>query len=317
MAKLKERSIVPVPMKKINLVENSRVDNSPGDMGALMNSMRQRGLLQPVGVRSDGSGGYNLVFGHRRFEAALKLGWKTIDAIIVTDFGGTNQDLIDNAIENTLRVDVSLPEQGRIYWNLVEGKGDVEVKMTPQEIAARVGIPFSKVRSALNAFKKVPVKYREQISSSRRGFPKVPGKISPSNALLVVGLQKKFGLSPAQIESLYEFSKTDTATGDHLRCVAMLMNNDVPFKKALKQASKMRRISLSVMLPERVIEDLEDEQEKDIIDILYERLLQNEDLELIANDERSIYRIQQQGVRKPKSPNKPITADSDKDAEDE
>lgn len=56
-----------------------RVRQKPEEIEALMDSMRRYGLLNPITVNSR----YVLIAGQRRLEAAKKLGWHTINAIIL------------------------------------------------------------------------------------------------------------------------------------------------------------------------------------------------------------------------------------------
>ena len=51
------------------------------DIGALMSSIRSKGLLQPIIVRPS-TAGFELVAGHRRFTACRKLGWIRIPCIV-------------------------------------------------------------------------------------------------------------------------------------------------------------------------------------------------------------------------------------------
>lgn len=64
-------SIEPSPRNPRQLVEN---------IDELADSLRAHGLLQPVVVRRRADG-YELIAGHRRFEAAKLLGWTEIAAV--------------------------------------------------------------------------------------------------------------------------------------------------------------------------------------------------------------------------------------------
>lgn len=50
-----------------------------GDLTSLMESMRRHGLLNPVVVNKN----HDLIAGHRRLESAKKLGWTSIEVIIL------------------------------------------------------------------------------------------------------------------------------------------------------------------------------------------------------------------------------------------
>jgi len=56
-----------------------RVRQKPEEIESLMDSMRRYGLLNPITVNSK----YVLIAGQRRLEAAKKLGWHTINAVVL------------------------------------------------------------------------------------------------------------------------------------------------------------------------------------------------------------------------------------------
>jgi ParB-like chromosome segregation protein Spo0J len=69
--------ILDLPLDTIRVGPRHRRDM--GDLHPLAGSMREDGLLQPIGVTAD----FVLVFGERRLRAAQILGWDTIAARIV------------------------------------------------------------------------------------------------------------------------------------------------------------------------------------------------------------------------------------------
>jgi ParB-like chromosome segregation protein Spo0J len=69
--------LLEVPIAEIVLGERHRRDM--GDLQSLAGSMRELGLLQPIGITGD----HRLVFGARRVKAAQMLGWTCILARVV------------------------------------------------------------------------------------------------------------------------------------------------------------------------------------------------------------------------------------------
>ena len=65
------------------IVIRQRVRQNLGDLSQLMESMSQHGLLNPVVITRD----YELIAGHRRLESAKRLGWLSVDAVILNDVG--------------------------------------------------------------------------------------------------------------------------------------------------------------------------------------------------------------------------------------
>jgi len=66
-------------MKLNDIVVGNRVRKDMGDLKSLAASMQLHGLLHPVVVKKDRT----LVAGHRRMEAARRLGWQDIPATVV------------------------------------------------------------------------------------------------------------------------------------------------------------------------------------------------------------------------------------------
>ncbi|HKL87008.1 MAG TPA: ParB N-terminal domain-containing protein [Treponemataceae bacterium] len=58
-----------------------RVRKEPDDLEALMESMKRYGLLNPITISSRNI----LIAGERRLESAKRLGWKSIDAVVLSD----------------------------------------------------------------------------------------------------------------------------------------------------------------------------------------------------------------------------------------
>lgn len=56
-----------------------RIRRDLGDLSGLMDSLQTHGLINPVMVTR----GFQLIAGHRRLESARRLGWETIEVIVV------------------------------------------------------------------------------------------------------------------------------------------------------------------------------------------------------------------------------------------
>jgi ParB family transcriptional regulator, chromosome partitioning protein len=82
----------------------------PDKVDALAQSMTDQCLLQPIVVRSHEGGGYLLVAGLHRFEAAKKLNWKEIWCSVFADMD-TDQAELAEIDENLIRVDLTPAEE--------------------------------------------------------------------------------------------------------------------------------------------------------------------------------------------------------------
>jgi ParB family transcriptional regulator, chromosome partitioning protein len=99
---------------------------------ALAESLKARGVLQPVLVRAVAGGTYELIAGERRWRAAKLAGLDSIPALVR---GHDDADALELAlIENMAREDLNVVEQARACAALVE-----ELGVTREDVGLRVG----------------------------------------------------------------------------------------------------------------------------------------------------------------------------------
>jgi ParB family chromosome partitioning protein len=99
---------------------------------ALADSVKERGVLQPVLVRPRPGGTYELVAGERRWRAARLAGLETLPALVQQRDDA--RSLEDALIENMAREDLNPIEAARAVAGLVE-----ELGFTREEVGRRVG----------------------------------------------------------------------------------------------------------------------------------------------------------------------------------
>lgn len=107
-----------------------RFDDEP--LQALADSLRERGVLQPVLVRPVAGGTYELVAGERRWRAAQLAGLAEIPALVRPREDA--QALEAALVENMAREDLNPVEEARACAALVE-----ELGLTREEVGRRVG----------------------------------------------------------------------------------------------------------------------------------------------------------------------------------
>jgi ParB family chromosome partitioning protein len=101
-------------------------------VGGLADSVRAQGVIQPIVVRPDGDGGYELIAGERRWRAAKAAGLATVPALVrETD---DRDSLLLALVENVAREDLSPVEEARAYAVLQD-----EFGLSLGDIAERVG----------------------------------------------------------------------------------------------------------------------------------------------------------------------------------
>ncbi|MFT3876436.1 MAG: ParB/RepB/Spo0J family partition protein [Propioniciclava sp.] len=100
------------------------------DLGELVESIREVGLLQPVVVRRVGDG-YELVMGERRLRATRRAGLATIPAIVRDT---ADHDLLRDALlENLHRVQLNPLEEAAAYQQMLD-----DFDCTQDELATRI-----------------------------------------------------------------------------------------------------------------------------------------------------------------------------------
>ena len=103
-----------------------------GSLLALADSLRERGVLQPVLLRPVPGGTYELIAGERRWRAAQLAGFETVPALVRAHDDAESLELA--LIENMAREDLNPVEEARACALLVE-----ELGLTREDVGRRVG----------------------------------------------------------------------------------------------------------------------------------------------------------------------------------
>ncbi len=135
-----------------------RIDFEPEALQELAQSIREKGLVQPVTVRR-WEGGYQLISGERRLRACKLAGITHIPAYIRQV--DSAEEMIELAlIENIQRATLNPVEIAQSYRQLVE-----DYQHTPEEIARRVGKDRSTVVNFIRLLK-LPKRILESVQRS-------------------------------------------------------------------------------------------------------------------------------------------------------
>ncbi|OIO37275.1 MAG: hypothetical protein AUJ72_04815 [Candidatus Omnitrophica bacterium CG1_02_46_14] len=139
-----------VQMLKISQIQASRfqprLNFSPEKIDELANSIKEKGVIQPILVRTIDADHYELIAGERRLRAAKKLGFTELPAIIrrVAD-----ADLLElSIIENIQREELNVLEEAKAYQRLGQ-----EFGLAQETIAERVGKDKSSISNLLRILK--------------------------------------------------------------------------------------------------------------------------------------------------------------------
>lgn len=168
---------------------------SPDDLRELVESIREKGILQPVLVRSTPQG-YELVAGERRLRAAQAAGIDSVPAVVkkLSD----REALETTIVENVQRTDLNAIELAEGYQRLAH-----EFSLSQEEIARRVGKDRVTVANLLRLLK-LPAPVRQAVVDGRLSagharalLAALPERIP---ALLAVALRRE--LSVRELERL-------------------------------------------------------------------------------------------------------------------
>jgi ParB family chromosome partitioning protein len=122
---------LPLDMISANPSQPRRVFEQEA-LVALAQSLKERGVLQPVLVRPVPGGTYELIAGERRWRAAQIAGLESVPAMVRPDDDAASLELA--LIENMAREDLNPIEEARACAALVE-----ELGLTRDDVGRRVG----------------------------------------------------------------------------------------------------------------------------------------------------------------------------------
>lgn len=137
----------PVEFLRPN-TQNPRKEFDEADLEDLAASIRQRGILQPIIVRSSSSLAdvYEIIAGERRWRAAQRAGLHEVPIIVVS---ATDKEALELAIiENVQRTDLNPLEEAIGYERLAQDYG-----YTHSDIAAAIGKSRSHVANMVRLTK--------------------------------------------------------------------------------------------------------------------------------------------------------------------
>ena len=145
-----ERNITMVALASIQPSSyNPRKNFDEASLAELAESIRQQGVLQPIGVRPIADDRMEIVFGERRYRASLMAGLEKIQAVVMEISDETAEEMA--VTENLQRKDVTPIEEANAYQKLIEsGRHDV------QSLAVQFGKNESYIRTRLKFVSLIP-----------------------------------------------------------------------------------------------------------------------------------------------------------------
>jgi len=156
-------SIVPSPLQP-------RKTFRPEELAELVDSIKERGIIQPLIVRLV-NGKYELIAGERRWRAAGEAELETLPVIVRE---ASNRDVLElSLIENLQRADLSPIEEAEAYARLMK-----EFTLTQEQVAQQLGKGRAAVANAVRLLT-LPEQIQAWVST---------GDLSVGHAKVLLGL---------------------------------------------------------------------------------------------------------------------------------
>lgn len=126
-------------------------------LAELVHSISEFGVLQPVVVRKNSAGEYELIMGERRTRAARDAGLTQIPAIVRET---ADEDLLRDALlENLHRSELNPLEEASAYQQLLEDFG-----ITQEQLAARIGRSRPQISNTIRLLR-LPVSVQQRVAA--------------------------------------------------------------------------------------------------------------------------------------------------------
>ena len=186
----------------------------------LVESIRERGILQPLLVRSQDEG-YQLIAGERRWRAAQMAGLQRVPVIIKESAEPESFELA--LIENIQRKDLNPVEEGEAYRRLHQ-----EFNLSQEKIAKKIGKDRSTVANMIRLLK-LPEKIRTDL---------VDGVLSMGHARALLALSS----SALQLEARDTIVKRGLSVRETEKLVQALQKGKKKAKVTKQPDSHMRAI---------------------------------------------------------------------------
>lgn len=227
--------IKDVEINKIEWIENIRQNPIDGDLSGLMQSIKQNGILHPIGIK-EVKGGYLGIYGFRRWSACKKLDWKTIPAVCVDVSDElTDEELIAiNISENLHRKSTNMIELGRVCSILRKTR-------SIDEVSIMISCPKKRVITAIEEFNKIPEKFRNKVvlfDASTRSHNK-NGNLGSTIAYAILQLRN---ITKEQRDEIFEWARKEEITRRQIDILTGMLKSGIDLKTALNNLNKTKII---------------------------------------------------------------------------
>ena len=194
----------PAPGEMIHQLSVEQIDRSPyqtrsrfdeAALAELAESIKASGVVQPILVRPQQGGRFQLIAGERRWLASQRAGKTTVPAIVKQV--SNEQAMEMTIVENLQREDLNAVEQARAYERL--GR---EFGLTQEQMAQRTGKERSSVANFLRLLK-LPSEVQSLVEENKLSFGHAKALMSLDSSEAVLKLANRavaLSMSVRQVE---------------------------------------------------------------------------------------------------------------------
>jgi ParB family chromosome partitioning protein len=219
---------VPVEFLRPN-PRNPRKLFDDADLQELTQSIKDRGIIQPIVVRSvmPGSENYEIVAGERRWRAAQKAGLHKVPVVVVSIDDKTSLEYA--ILENVQRADLNPIEESEGYSRLM-----VEFSYTQENLSKIIGKSRSHIANMLR-LSDLPAGVRKLLMERKLTAGHGRALLSVKDPVQVAKRVIDEGLSVRQVEEIAQNDNADPATTEAKAAKPAKAEKD-PDTRALEKA---------------------------------------------------------------------------------
>ncbi len=226
----KERRVIYLDPRNL-LPSRQNVRSDPGDLARLADTIREFGLLQPLGVRPDDRG-YRVVYGSRRRKAAIDAGLARVPCIVLEDLREADV-IVQQMLENLQRLDLGDMEKAQAFERLLQRLMDEGFSQSDalEEMGRMLGLSSRQIRRYLRLHELCP-EVRHLVAEGELGVTHgqhLAGITPDERQARVAQLAVEEGLSAAELSRL---------------CTALRHNANVDPSLALHMLRRGERVAV-------------------------------------------------------------------------
>jgi ParB family transcriptional regulator, chromosome partitioning protein len=240
-----------ISIDDIKTIRNIRTEI--GDVSDLMSSIRENGLLHPIGVVKSNEE-YILVYGHRRFSALKKLGRKALEIgkeVLLVEKDSDIDLIVLNIVENYQTKPNTPLEFGNACLSLKE------LGLSIGEISVRLSVPKNKILTAISLINDVPEEQKKNVSYLY-GSEEKKGRLSATVSSALAYCKRRYKMGDRDTETLFEEARKRELSTKDIRIISLLMQEGMTLKKALSEKDLWINKQVDFILRKDVLEEIKE-----------------------------------------------------------